>query len=150
MATQRKTNFEALRCICAVMIVAGHITGETDISRGGAHRLFLALMSSGARIAVSTSNLVKAALLFCGHVLWFPCVYTGMLICSPFLNQIICLCTKRWLQYILLVNLFLLSFIPTIVPGNSGCFLMNLIGSYLYTYLLDIIKDMESILWRKK
>lgn len=35
MATQRKTNFEALRCICAVMIVAGHITGETDIFRGG-------------------------------------------------------------------------------------------------------------------
>lgn len=182
MATQRKTNFEALRCICAVMIVAGHITGETDIFRGGvAHRLFLALMSSGARIAVSTfimigawflvdshfkferivriwletafyavslsliskfflrlnvstSDLVKAALPFCGHVLWFPCVYMGMLICSPFLNQIICLCAKRWLQYILLVNLFLLSFIPTIVPGNSGLF-FNEFNWFLFIYI---------------
>lgn len=43
MATQRKTNFEALRCICAVMIVAGHITGETDIFRGGSTQVILGI-----------------------------------------------------------------------------------------------------------
>lgn len=198
MVKQRKTNFEALRCICALLIVAGHITGETNIFRGCVvNKLCLALMSSGARIAVSTFvmigawflidsrfrferiariwletafyavlisfigkvflrldigivDLIKAALPMCGHVLWFPCVYIGLLLCSPFLNQILGLCTKNSLKYILLVNLFLLSFIPTIIPGNSGLFLMILVGLSLYICLLDIIRNMELSFWRKK